>query len=99
MNLRRNLIAASLAILPMILCSEVMAAGPMMGGPLAAAPSEHAALLAKVRAANDKRGLDQDHGYALASEHPGVAGTRITRLHHTYKGGARVPVRIGARHQ
>ena len=86
MNLRRNLIAASLAILPMILCSGVIAAGPMMGGPIAAAPSEHDALLAKVRAANEKRGLDQDHGYAVTSEHPGVAGTKIARLHHTYKG-------------
>ena len=86
MNLRRNLIAASLAILPMILCSGTMAAGPMMNGPLAAAPSEHAALLAKARAANDKRGLDQDHGYAVTSEHPGVAGTKIARLNHTYKG-------------
>ena len=86
MNPRRNLIAASLAALPLMLCREALAAGPMMGGPLAAAPPEHAALVAKLAAANDKRGLDQDHGYAVALQHPGVAGTSITRLAHTYKG-------------
>jgi Zn-dependent metalloprotease len=86
MNLRRNLIAASLAIFPIILCSAGTAAAPMMGGPLAGPPPSQDALLAKIRAANEKRGLDQDHGYAVAAEHPGVAGTRVARLQHTYKG-------------
>jgi Zn-dependent metalloprotease len=86
MNVRRTLIAASLAALPMMLASQAIAAGPMMGGPLAGAPSEHAALAARLAVANDKRGLDQDHGYAVAAEHPGMAGTKITRLAHTYKG-------------
>ena len=87
MNLRKTLIAASLAALPMLLCSEAVAAGPMMGSPVvAAAASEHGALVAKLHAANDKRGLDANHGYAVASAHPGVAGTRISRVDHTYKG-------------
>ncbi|MDL2358510.1 MAG: M4 family peptidase, partial [Pseudomonadota bacterium] len=87
MNLRKTLIAASLAALPMMLCADAVAAGPsMMASPVAAAAAEHAALISKAAAANDKRGLDQDHGYAVAAEHPGVAGTKVTRLAHTYKG-------------
>ncbi|HEU4372718.1 MAG TPA: M4 family metallopeptidase [Telluria sp.] len=86
MNVRRTLIAATLAALPMMIASQAMAAQPMMAGPLAAAPSEQAALVAKLAAAHGKRGLDQDHGYAIAAQHPGVTGTRVTRLHHTYKG-------------
>jgi Zn-dependent metalloprotease len=86
MNVRRTLIAAALAALPMMIAGQALAAGPMMGGPLAAAPNEHAALAGKLAAAHGKRGLDQDHGYAVAGQHPGVAGTRITRLNHTFKG-------------
>ncbi|MDQ2988189.1 MAG: M4 family metallopeptidase [Pseudomonadota bacterium] len=86
MNVRRTLIAAALAAVPMMIASQAMAAHQMMGGPLAAAPDDRAALVGKLAAAHGKRGLDQDHGYAVAGEHPGVKGTKITRLHHTYKG-------------
>ena len=86
MNVRRTLIAATLAALPMMIASQAMAAHQMMAGPLAAAPDEHAALVGKLAAAHGKRGLDQDHGYAVSGEHPGVAGTKITRLNHTFKG-------------
>jgi Zn-dependent metalloprotease len=86
MNPRKNLIAASLATIPLMLCHTALAADPMMSGPLLAAPPEHAVLAARVTAANDKRGLDRNHAAVVAAEHPGVAGTRITRLHHTYKG-------------
>jgi Zn-dependent metalloprotease len=91
MNCRKKLIAASLAALPLMLCNAATAVGPMMGAPLTAAPllgapAQPAALAARVAAANDKRGLDRDHGYVAAAQHPGVAGTRITRLQHTYKG-------------
>jgi Zn-dependent metalloprotease len=86
MKLRKNLIAASLAAFPILLASPAMAADPMMAGPLAAAPSARAAIVARLSAANAKRGLDKNHGYVVSSEHPGAAGTRIIRLHHTYKG-------------
>ena len=95
MNRRKKSIAASLAAFPLMLCNAATAVNPMMGKPLlpatlavspAQAKSAEAALVARVAAANDKRGLDRDHGYAVASQHPGVAGTRITRLQHTYKG-------------
>ena len=86
MNLRIHLIAAALAAMPVMLAGHSLAAGQMMAGPLAAPQTERAALVARLAAANDKRNLDQLHGYALSSEHPGFAGTRITRLQHTYKG-------------
>jgi Zn-dependent metalloprotease len=101
MNCRKKVIAASLAAFPLMLCNAATAAGPMMGAPLLAAPllaarslatpslavpAQQAALVARLAAANDKRGLDRDHGFVVAAQHPGVAGTRITRLQHTYKG-------------
>jgi Zn-dependent metalloprotease len=85
MNVSRTLIAASLAALPLMLCTAALAAGPMMAGPLAA-PSDTAALAAALRAGHVKLGLDPDHGYVVERHHPGVDGTRITRLAHTYKG-------------
>jgi Zn-dependent metalloprotease len=88
MNCRKKVIAASLAAFPLMLCNAATAAGPMMGAALLAAPApgQNAELVARVAAANDKRGLDRDHGFVVSSQHPGVAGTRITRLQHTYKG-------------
>jgi Zn-dependent metalloprotease len=85
MTLRKTLIAASLAAIPMMLSSPAVAAGPLMGTPVASGPSERASLVAKLNAAMDKRGLDGDHGHQVQSEHPGEAGTKVTRLAHTYK--------------
>ena len=86
MNLRKKLMAASLAAIPVMLASHSLAAEQMMAGPLAAPQSDPVALIDRLGAANDKRELDQYHGFAVSSEHPGANGTRITRLHHTYKG-------------
>ena len=86
MNHRKKLIAAALAGFPLMPCNAAMAAAPMMGSPLLAAPAQPAELVIGMADANDKRGLDRDHGHVVASRHPGVAGTRITRLQHTYKG-------------
>jgi Zn-dependent metalloprotease len=86
MNFRKTLIAASIAAIPMMMCAEAMAAQQMMGAPVAFDAMERASLVGKLKAGHDKHGLDNDHGYAVDAEHPGVAGTRITRLAHTYKG-------------
>jgi len=86
MNRRKKLIAAALAAFPLMPCHAAMAVAPMMASPLLAASALPADLVARVNAANDKRGLDRDHGHVVASRHPGVAGTQITRLQHTYKG-------------
>ncbi|MDB5910193.1 MAG: bacillolysin family protein, partial [Massilia sp.] len=86
MNFRKTLIAASLAAIPMMMCAEAMATKPMMGAPVFDDAMAKASLIGKLKAAADKRGLDIDHGYWVAAEHPGVAGTKISRVAHTYKG-------------
>jgi Zn-dependent metalloprotease len=83
MTLRKTLLALSIAAL----CGSAAAAPAMMAGPFAkSSVQESAALVQKLSATHGAEGLDSDHGYAPASEHPGEAGTRIVRLAHTYKG-------------
>jgi Zn-dependent metalloprotease len=86
MNLRKTLIAASIAALPLMMGAEALAAGPMMAAPVAQSPQDSAALLNTLAATRAKHGLDSDHGFAIASQHPGVTGTKISRADHTYKG-------------
>jgi Zn-dependent metalloprotease len=86
MSICRSLIAASLAVLPLVLWGGAHAAGPLMAGPLVAGATDTAALAARLRGADVKRGFDPDHGYLVERHHPGVDGTRITRMAHTYKG-------------
>jgi Zn-dependent metalloprotease len=86
MNLRKTLIAASIAALPLMMSAEAIASGQMMGAPSAQSPQEAAALVGKLAATRGKHGLDNDHGFAIESQHPGVKGTRISRAAHTYKG-------------
>jgi Zn-dependent metalloprotease len=86
MNLRRNLIAASIAALPLMMCAEAVAAGPMMAAPVAQSPQANAALLAKLAATRSQNGLDNDHGFVITAQHPGVIGSTISRAAHTYKG-------------
>ncbi|WP_426174596.1 M4 family metallopeptidase [Massilia sp. TWR1-2-2] len=86
MHISRSLIAASLAVLPLMLWGQAQAAGPLMAAPLVAGATDTAALAARLRGADVKRGLDPDHGYRVERHHPGVDGTRITRMAHTYKG-------------
>ncbi|MES2151616.1 MAG: M4 family metallopeptidase [Pseudomonadota bacterium] len=86
MNLRKILLAASIGALPLIMSCPALAAGPMMAAPQAQSPQENAALLAKLANTRAANGLDDDHGFAVMAQHPGVAGTHITRAAHTYKG-------------
>ncbi|GAB2840876.1 M4 family metallopeptidase [Pseudoduganella ginsengisoli] len=83
MKLRKNLLALSIAAI----CVSATASPAMMAPPFAkSSAQESAALVQKLAAAHASTGLDSDHGYTLAVEHPGEAGTRITRFAHTYKG-------------
>ena len=87
MNFPKTLLAASIALLPLLLGPQAMAAGPMMGAPAAlATPQQLSSLVARLAATRAANGLDHHHGFAIASEHPGVTGTRIARANHTYKG-------------
>ena len=86
MKLRKTLIAASLAAIPMMLAGQAVAGQKMMGDPVAAVASDEAALVGKLKAAHGKQGLDDDHGYKVEKMHAGVRGTKVSRLAHTYKG-------------
>jgi Zn-dependent metalloprotease len=83
MTLRKSLLAASIAAI----CLSAAAAPAMMAAPFVkSSPQDSTALAQKLAAGHVGAGLDADHGYAPAREHPGEAGTRISRLAHTYKG-------------
>jgi len=88
MNFPKTLIAASIAVIPLFAAS-VQAAGPVMGAPVAQSQQQVSTLIAKLNATRASHGLNSNHGFAVAAQHPGAAGTRITRANHTFKG---VPV-------
>jgi Zn-dependent metalloprotease len=87
MNFRKTMLAASIAVLPLMLANAAVAAGPMMAAPAAqATPQQNAVLVAKLASAHAAKGLDENHGFAVTAQHPGVSGQKITRAAHTVKG-------------
>jgi Zn-dependent metalloprotease len=60
-----------------------------MSAPVAATPQSRAALLAQLEARRAGHGLDARYGFAIVSQHPGLQGTQVARVAHTFKG---VPV-------
>ncbi len=85
MNMRKTLLAASLGALP-LLCGGAAAAVPMMSAPVVQSPQAIAAVVAQLAAQRASHGLDNDHGFVVASQHPGLQGTQVVRAAHTYKG-------------
>jgi len=83
MQIRHSMLAAYLAVTSVWGGSAQAAPLPVLGK---ASVQENAALMTALRAPHASVGLDADHGYVLAKEHPGADGTRVARLHHTYKG-------------
>ena len=87
MNLRTRLLAAPLGVLVASFCISVDAgAAPMMSAPKAPSPQASAALVSKLVGARATWGLDNNHGFKVALQHPGVQGTQVVRAAHTYKG-------------
>ncbi|MET3133417.1 Zn-dependent metalloprotease [Oxalobacteraceae bacterium GrIS 1.11] len=87
MNLRKTLLAASIAALPMMVTTSAHSANQIMAAPVnQLSPQENAGLVAKLASHQGTLGLTADHGYKIASQHPGVIGTKIVRADHTYKG-------------
>jgi Zn-dependent metalloprotease len=87
MNVHKKLLAATLASWPLL----TQAAMPelMMGTPTVPSKQlsqENARMLAELMAQRGKRGLNGDHAFVVAKQHPGVKGTRVIRADHTYKG-------------
>ncbi|UUZ50377.1 hypothetical protein LP420_11060 [Massilia sp. B-10] len=81
MTMQKSLLAATFAALPLMLCQPALASGPA-----APAAQESTSLISSLMAQRGRNGLGAEHGFALASAHPGVEGTRIARVNHTYKG-------------
>jgi Zn-dependent metalloprotease len=86
MNLRKTLLAASIAAIPLMVCGVAAAAGPMMGAPTMQSPQDNASLIAQLVSQRGSHGLDSRHNFVLAKQHPGADGTTISRADHTFKG-------------
>jgi Zn-dependent metalloprotease len=83
MNIRKTVLAATIGALCLV---SVAGAAPMMSQPAAQTPQAHAALVTQLAAQRASRGLDNNHGFTVATQHPGMQGTQVIRAHHTYKG-------------
>jgi Zn-dependent metalloprotease len=90
MNLRKTLLTASIAALPLMATTTAQAATTPANDPgQSAAPQNQPAvqpLLAKLAARDAQLGLGADSGSRIANQHPGAAGQSITRIQHTYQG-------------
>ena len=82
MNLQKTLLAAAIATLPLL----AAASGPHMGGPVAVSAASKASVVGALEAQRGRNGLGAEHGFAVASQHPGQIGTTISRVNHTFKG-------------
>lgn len=87
MNLRKTILAASIAAMPMMAMHAAQAGVQMMSAPVAlASPQESKNLVAQLSARDSARGLSADMSFQIRSQHPGEDGTKITRANHTFKG-------------
>jgi Zn-dependent metalloprotease len=93
MNLRsRTLLAASIGAVFSLSGAPLMAAPlPLttVSAPVPATPQSKAAIVAQLEARRAERGLDARHGFTVLTQHPGMQGTQVARVAHTWKG---VPV-------
>jgi Zn-dependent metalloprotease len=87
MKMCKTLLAAAFGSLPLVLTGQA-AAGSSASAPVAnsAQAKPEPALVAELVAQRPGRGLDANHGFVVASQNPGVPGTQVARVAHTYKG-------------
>jgi len=81
MKIRKTLIATAIALV-----AAQAGATSTMASPVAFSAQEKARLVSTLNGERGKFGLDTDHGYSIASQHPGAEGHAINRMNHTYKG-------------
>jgi Zn-dependent metalloprotease len=86
MKKRTTTLAAVLVALPWLTQLPAQAGVPMMNGPALQSPQALATLLGELGNRRAKTGLDSDHQFAIASQHPGPSGSQVVRVDHTYKG-------------
>jgi Zn-dependent metalloprotease len=85
MNFRKTLIAASIAAIPFMTAPAVQAES-MMSAAKSHSAQDDASLIAKLMGQRGAHGLGADHGFAMGNQHPGMNGTQIARVDHTFKG-------------
>ncbi|WP_374582241.1 M4 family metallopeptidase [Pseudoduganella sp.] len=81
MEFRKTLIALAVTVV-----AGQASAASMMASPVAFSAQEKTRLVSTLNSERSKHGLDADHGFAIASQHPGEQGKAISRINHTYKG-------------
>ena len=81
MNLRLTLLASSLAL---IAAGSAFATDTMMEQNITLSSTQQSNDLLSQLAA--RQGLSADFSFALGTEHPGTAGTKIVRVNHLYQG-------------
>ena len=85
MKLHTRLLATPLGVLLACSCATAVST-PMMSDPTTPSVAATAALVSKLAQGRGALGLDNNHGFTVAQQHPGVQGTQIMRAVHTYKG-------------
>jgi Zn-dependent metalloprotease len=90
MNQRSHLLlAASIGAVSCLAAAPLLAApqpNTMMSAPVAATPQANAGIVAQLEARRAQRGLDARHGFTVLVQHPGMQGTQVVRVAHTWKG-------------
>jgi Zn-dependent metalloprotease len=90
MKLRTRLLATPIGVLIASACAAVVPTGavstPMMSAPKVQSATAVAALVSKLAQGRAAHGLDNNHSFTVAQQHPGMQGTQVVRAVHTYKG-------------
>jgi zinc metalloprotease ZmpA len=85
----RTLLAASIGAVSCLACLPLAAAPlslTMMSAPVKATPQSSTSIVAQLEARRARRGLDARHGFVVLAQHPGMQGTQVARVAHTWKG-------------
>ncbi|KQQ47384.1 bacillolysin family protein [Duganella sp. Leaf126] len=84
MNLRKTLISASIAALPVMAAMPTQAATASLNAQNTDTKTQ--SLLTQLAQRDAQLGLGSDSNFRIANQHPGTGGNKITRVEHTYKG-------------
>ena len=90
MTIRTASLAILLAAVPLAAADAATPPAPlvpkMMGGPALQPAAVLSALLDELHARRALAGLDNEHRFVVASQHPGAGDTQVLRVNHTYRG-------------
>ena len=84
-----TLLAASIGAVSSLAHAPLAAApqpNTMMSAPVQVTPQARAGIVAQLEARRAQHGLDARHGFTVLVQHPGMQGTQVARVAHTWKG-------------